>query len=350
MIGRIDTLEVARRFLTAIEEQDIEIPTPPDTLDEHKGEVAHIFAGLATQYYRDQLAADAHRTALEFIPKHPWVSNDYGYAILERGGDIAEAARLIEQAYEQVPERSSITDSLGWLRYKQGRIEDEPARAGEVGGGMGAVSLLSRATQLDEGGTNPEVLEHLGDALWRLEQKRRTQSATRAHHAAIRTPPTPNAGPAPPPCRKPAVIAVSSETHRRATGRSVHRMHPATFTPHPPLAEQPADPKPPSPGFHPQQEPTPWPSTTSGAGQAPQGRVDKRRGRVWTRSARLMVAQIGGPDPDSTSLRYAMDEPATPHAAVTVERAIKGWATPATSRTPATRATPPAASPSSSMP
>lgn len=185
MLGRIDTLEIAQRFLTAIEEQEIEVPTPPDTLEEHKGEVAHIFAGLATQYYRDQLAADAHRTALEFIPKHPWVSNDYGYAILERGGDIAEAARLIEQAYEQVPERSSITDSLGWLRYKQGRIEDDPARAGEVGGGMGAVSLLTRATQLDEGGTNPEVLEHLGDALWRWNKQASRRDAERTWSRAL---------------------------------------------------------------------------------------------------------------------------------------------------------------------
>lgn len=144
-----------------------ELLVEPTTLDEHKGEVARLFADRATLTHRDALAADAHRTALRYTPKHPWVSNDYGYSILERGGDIAEAARLIEQAYEQLSDRASVTDSLGWLRYKQGHLDDDPARAGDVCNGLGAVSLLTKATQMDTGADNAEVIEHLGDALWR---------------------------------------------------------------------------------------------------------------------------------------------------------------------------------------
>jgi hypothetical protein len=155
-----------------------ELTSQPATLEEHKGEVAYVFAGFATSSVRDALAADAHRVALEFVPTHPWASNDLGYSILERGGDIKEAERLIEQAAAAVPDRSTVTDSLGWLRYKQGRMGDDAT-------GMGAVSLLTKASQMDEGSLNEEVLDHLGDALWRWNADGSRAEAARTWTRAV---------------------------------------------------------------------------------------------------------------------------------------------------------------------
>ncbi|MFO0832151.1 MAG: hypothetical protein U0637_09930 [Phycisphaerales bacterium] len=149
----------------------------PTTLDEYKSEIARIFADEATVSSRDVSAAGAHRLALKYRPAHPWVSNDFGYAILERGGDIQEAARLIEQAYSQLSDHASVTDSLGWLRYKQGLLEDDQARVGDVCQGMGAVTLLTRAVKMEGGESNAEVIEHLGDALWRWNNGNARQEA-----------------------------------------------------------------------------------------------------------------------------------------------------------------------------
>lgn len=50
--------------------------------------------------------------------------NYLGYMWIENDMKIEEAGALIEQAYELDPASGAITDSIGWLRFKQGRYED----------------------------------------------------------------------------------------------------------------------------------------------------------------------------------------------------------------------------------
>lgn len=133
------------------------------------------------------------RLALEYDPRHAWACNDLGYTLLETGGSLEEAEHLIEIAYEAMPDRASIIDSLGWVRYHRGQLEDETDEAtGLVR--LGAVSLLRRASELDTGNDDGVVFDHLGDALyaaglveeaaeaWRLaaQQANRALSAMRA--------------------------------------------------------------------------------------------------------------------------------------------------------------------------
>jgi Flp pilus assembly protein TadD len=61
---------------------------------------------------------------------------------------------MIKKAVENKPDESAFVDSLGWLCYKQGRFAEARAQ-------------LERAITLP-GGTEPEVMQHLGDTLYRL--------------------------------------------------------------------------------------------------------------------------------------------------------------------------------------
>ncbi|MBL0926307.1 MAG: hypothetical protein IBJ11_01475 [Phycisphaerales bacterium] len=111
------------------------------------------------------------RAGLRLNPNHPDCNNSLGYTILETldPARLDEAAGLIETAFEHdQPPRAHITDSMGWLRYRQGIIHDDVDPASGKAR-RGAVSILSDALRLAEGqGTFivPELADHLGDAMW----------------------------------------------------------------------------------------------------------------------------------------------------------------------------------------
>ncbi|MBC7834289.1 MAG: hypothetical protein H7Y88_04210, partial [Phycisphaerales bacterium] len=107
-----------------------------------------------------------YRLSLEYSPRHAMSANNLGFHLLEREGGLAEAARLIEVAAAERSDEPSVLDSLGWLRYRQGVIEDQRAADGAVVR-RGAVSLIQDSIKLDQdGGLNPTRYDHLGDALW----------------------------------------------------------------------------------------------------------------------------------------------------------------------------------------
>ncbi|MFO0858162.1 MAG: hypothetical protein U0640_12490 [Phycisphaerales bacterium] len=158
-----------------------------EPIDESRAEFAYFMGNLLSNMGRDALSAEVYRFVFELDPKHAWASNNLGYMILERGGSIEEAARLLEQAHEGEPDASSIIDSLGWLRYKQGHIEDWTDANGVKQ--EGAITLIERALQNPDGESNWEMQDHLADALWRRNQgddRDRAKRCWRAASALIR--------------------------------------------------------------------------------------------------------------------------------------------------------------------
>jgi tetratricopeptide (TPR) repeat protein len=102
-------------------------------------------------------AAEADlREALYRAPDEPTVLNYLGYSMLDRGGNPAEAARLIERAAKLRPGDGGIIDSLGWSHFRQGRFAD-------------AVAALEQAAMLEA--TDPTVADHLGDAYWQVGRR-----------------------------------------------------------------------------------------------------------------------------------------------------------------------------------
>jgi tetratricopeptide (TPR) repeat protein len=91
-------------------------------------------------------------------PQHAMSMNNLGWELLESSTllpkDIDIIVALLEGAHAARPDDGAILDSLGWLRYKQGRIDE-------------AFALLTRAIEVTEGETSLEILDHFGDAAWR---------------------------------------------------------------------------------------------------------------------------------------------------------------------------------------
>lgn len=103
--------------------------------------------------------------ALAVAPNQPLILNFLGYADLEHGEDTKSAEALILKASTLSPDDASITDSLGWALYKQGRIED-------------AINTLQKAAAGDP--AQAEIQEHLGDALYTAGYRFEARYAWRA--------------------------------------------------------------------------------------------------------------------------------------------------------------------------
>lgn len=117
--------------------------------------------------------------ALKVDPDHPSANNDLGYTLADRDERLDEAERMLVKAVRAEPSNSAYLDSLGWVRYKLGRLEDAGSETHE----QGAVSLLEEAALLRRGqqrlslNDDPIILDHLGDAYWRAGRKQDAVSA-----------------------------------------------------------------------------------------------------------------------------------------------------------------------------
>lgn len=142
----------------------------PAGVSERRAQLGYLLGNVLSAVDRDDLALDVYRYVLSLKPDHAWAANNLGYTLLERGGDLDEVQRLLDIAIAGLPDDGNVIDSIGWLRYKQGRLEDSLGPDGSVQA-EGAVSLLSRAARTVKGQENSSVHDHLGDALWRSGRK-----------------------------------------------------------------------------------------------------------------------------------------------------------------------------------
>lgn len=159
-------------------------PRDESTMRDPRGVLAYAIGAFCMSAGREPEAEAIYELALEYDPGHPWANNNLGYALADRGDRLDRAEELLERAHAALPEDASVLDSLGWLRYRQGVLEDEVD--GELVKRLGALTLLERATRTPEGAINPTIMDHYGDTLWalgRLEEARRAWAA--AERAAV---------------------------------------------------------------------------------------------------------------------------------------------------------------------
>ncbi|MDZ4731446.1 MAG: tetratricopeptide repeat protein [Xanthomonadales bacterium] len=81
--------------------------------------------------------------------------NALGYTLADQTDRLDEAEALIYRAYQLLPDDAAVTDSMGWIAFRQGRLDE-------------AESYLRQALRLDD---NPEIAAHLGEVLWELGRK-----------------------------------------------------------------------------------------------------------------------------------------------------------------------------------
>lgn len=172
-VDTLTSMDGAALLLTVLTENSDDGLNVPETMPERKAELMYQLGMLLSADGRDDAAEDAYRIGLTLKPDHAWTANNLGYGILERGGDVEEAHRLIRTAYEQLSDNPSVIDSMGWVLYKLGRLEDSKDQDG--GFTRGAVSLLKQAA--DERPDNGVLLDHAADALWRAGAPAQRQEA-----------------------------------------------------------------------------------------------------------------------------------------------------------------------------
>ncbi|MCH2161357.1 MAG: hypothetical protein MK085_05740 [Phycisphaerales bacterium] len=138
-----------------------------------------VAAGLASTLGTEQTAIGLLEIAALREPERPSVLNNFGYSLMEEGRDLERAAAVIEEAWLADPSGASELDSLGWLRYKQGRNDpnDNTGALAYLDRSIARRRLLGREIPL-------EVLLHVGDASWRGGRK---HEAVVAWNAIIET-------------------------------------------------------------------------------------------------------------------------------------------------------------------
>lgn len=154
----MDRLESADKLLDAI--AVLSPLAPGDERDNlnARAELSYILAGIAASRDRGSQAELLYELALRYQPEHPWTCNDYGYLLADRGDDLVKAEQLIEIAFEALPDQANVLDTVGWLRYKQGRFVEPD--------GTGAVGMLERTIEVAQADASPAMYDHLGDAYW----------------------------------------------------------------------------------------------------------------------------------------------------------------------------------------
>jgi len=113
----------------------------------------------------DVLEADLRRV-IELKPDYAHAYNALGYTLADRTERLEEAQVLIEKALKLAPGDPFILDSLGWVQYRRGNLEDAVKNL-----------RLAHAARPD-----PEIAAHLGEVLWKLGER---DEAKRIWQAAL---------------------------------------------------------------------------------------------------------------------------------------------------------------------
>lgn len=144
-----DRLEDARRW---VDEAIAELGDEPDLLYE--------YAMILERLGRHESAEGYLRKLIALYPDHAHGLNALGYLLADANRDLDEAERLLTRALELAPNDPFILDSVGWLRYRQGRLEE-------------ALSLLQNAYRRQY---DPEIAAHLIEVLTVLGRHEEAQA------------------------------------------------------------------------------------------------------------------------------------------------------------------------------
>ena len=72
------------------------------------------------------------RAILAMQPENAAALNALGYTLADQTERYDEAEEYIRQAYILMPNEASIIDSMGWVAFRQGRLDEAAAHLGEV--------------------------------------------------------------------------------------------------------------------------------------------------------------------------------------------------------------------------
>ncbi|RZL86679.1 MAG: tetratricopeptide repeat protein, partial [Variovorax sp.] len=100
------------------------------------------------------------RRLIELKPENQNAYNALGYSLADRKVRLEEARTLIQKAVQLAPEDPFIADSLGWVEFRLGNLDE-------------AQRILEAAYKRRP---DPEIAAHLGEVLWAKGQRDRALS------------------------------------------------------------------------------------------------------------------------------------------------------------------------------
>ncbi len=145
-----ETAEAERLLLKAerIDRADESVALELAALYGHEGRFDDALARVVPLYEKDR--------------EDPTIANLYGYLLAEKGVRLEFAETLLGTALGRDPENGYFLDSLGWIRYKQGRYGE-------------ARDVFLKA--IDKVSDDAVIWEHLGDTYLRLDEREKALDA-----------------------------------------------------------------------------------------------------------------------------------------------------------------------------
>lgn len=140
-------LQVADRGNEAVDVLSAGLENHPDN-----SELLYARALAAEKNGNHQLLEDDLAQVISLDPDNAFALNALGYHLVVNNKRLGEAEVHLERAAGLEPEDAAIMDSLGWLRFRQGQLQDAKKLLGE------AYSIFPDA----------EIAAHLGEVLWAL--------------------------------------------------------------------------------------------------------------------------------------------------------------------------------------
>lgn len=149
-------LQLTISLLLELQELDTALTTINDALAKQPDDPQLLYTRATIHDKRNDISAMEQdlRQILAQEPDNAIALNALGYTLADRTDRYQEAFELIRKALELKPDNPAIMDSMGWVNFRLGNLEE-------------AVKWLRAAYQSFP---DPEIAAHLGEALWVMGQ------------------------------------------------------------------------------------------------------------------------------------------------------------------------------------
>jgi tetratricopeptide (TPR) repeat protein len=134
------------------------------------GDLIYDYAMAAERLQKFSILETQLRKLIKMKPMFAQAYNALGYSFADRNVKLDEANKLISKALELSPNDHFIMDSMGWVLYRQGKLDK-------------AYEYLSAAYAVQN---DAEIAAHLGEVLW---QQGKQDEATQIWETALKNSP-----------------------------------------------------------------------------------------------------------------------------------------------------------------